>query len=90
MEESLLRSPVVCPECGKESLTEFPIASIAEALATGSSIRLYVQCHDKAWHANSLEREQLREYLEAANLGRLGPERKSAVPLTTGLYPPAG
>jgi hypothetical protein len=27
MEDSLLRIPVVCPDCGREVLTEFPAAS---------------------------------------------------------------
>ena len=52
-------------EAEKELLTEFPTASIAEALVTGGSIRLYARCHNKVWQASCLEREQLREYLEA-------------------------
>jgi hypothetical protein len=70
MEYSLLRIPVVCPECGKELLTELPAASIAEALASGSSIHLYAQCHDKAWNADGREREQVRDYWEAAQMSR--------------------
>jgi hypothetical protein len=57
-------------EAEKELLTEFPTASIAEALVTGGSIRLYARCHNKVWQASCLEREQLREYLEAANMLR--------------------
>ena len=49
---------------------EVPTASIAEALATDASIRLYAPCHDKVWQASCLEREQLAEYLEVANLSR--------------------
>jgi hypothetical protein len=66
MKNTLLRVPVVCPECGRELLNEFPIASIAEALSAGGSIRLHVNCHDKAWQASVLEREQVGEYLDAA------------------------
>jgi hypothetical protein len=65
-----LRIPVVCPECGKELLTEFPTAAIAEALASGDSIRLHAPCHGTMWHASPLEREQFRQYLDAANLPR--------------------
>jgi len=84
MEDTLLRLPVVCPECGKESLAEFPSASIAEALATGGSIRLYAECHDKAWQATLLEREQMLEYLQAANLWRSTRELTSTGPLSVG------
>jgi hypothetical protein len=65
-----LRIPVACPVCGKELLTEFPAAAIAEALASGDSIRLQAPCHGKTWHASPLEREQFRQYLDAANLPR--------------------
>jgi hypothetical protein len=68
MENALLRIPVVCPKCGRELLNEFPIASVAEALAAGGSIRLHAKCHGKAWQASALEREQVREYLDAMEL----------------------
>jgi hypothetical protein len=68
MEDSLLRIPVVCPECGKESLTEFPAACVAEALISGDTIRLHASCHGRVWQASNLEREQLREYLEAVRV----------------------
>jgi hypothetical protein len=70
MEDTLLRIPVVCPECAKERLTAFSTGDIAQALATGVSICLHAQCHDKNWHASAIEREQLRQYLEASNLSR--------------------
>ena len=70
MEYTLLRIPVVCPECGAELLAELPAASIAQALGSGSSIRLYARCHDKAWHAGGLEREQVRDCWEAAEMSR--------------------
>lgn len=64
MQKTLVRVPVVCPECGQEWLTEFSAAGLAEALDTGASIRLYARCHDRAWSATETEREQLRAYLE--------------------------
>ena len=63
----LIRVPVVCPECARESLTELPIATLAEALDTGVSIRLYARCHDRVWQATETEREQLRAYLGVMN-----------------------
>ena len=64
----LVRVPVTCPECKTESLTELPAALIAQALASGDSIRLYARCHSKIWQASGIEREQLRAYLQAASL----------------------
>ena len=68
MEEALLRVPVVCPECCKELLSEYAAASLIEALTNGDSIRLYASCHRRVWPASVIEREQLRQYLEAAKL----------------------
>ena len=90
MEDTLLRIPVVCPECAKELLMDFPTASIAEALGTGGPICLYAHCHDKAWQASRLEREQLQAYFEAANLSRSLREPKSLGALSLDPYPPAG
>jgi hypothetical protein len=77
MDNTLLRIPIVCPDCARELLTSLPAASVAEALASGDSIRLFSQCHDQVWQASSLEREQLREYLEAVNLSRTTREPNS-------------
>jgi hypothetical protein len=71
MEDSLLRIPVVCPECGEELLTEFPAAVVAEALNRGDTIRLHASCDRRVWQASNLEREQLREYLEAVGCSLL-------------------
>jgi hypothetical protein len=68
MEKALLRVPVVCPECGKELLSEYAAASLIESLTNGDSIRLYASCHRRVWPASVIEREQLRQYLEAAKL----------------------
>ena len=68
MREAMLYAPIACPECANELLTEFGAASIAQALATGKTIRLFASCHYKAWTASSVEREQLRAYLDVAIL----------------------
>jgi hypothetical protein len=64
MEETVVRVPAVCPECGHEWLREFSAGRLAEALGTGGSILLYAHCHERIWAAGETEREQLREYLE--------------------------
>ena len=60
-----VRFPVTCPICARALLTELSVALIAEALITGSSIRLHASCHDVYWDATELEVEQIREYLSA-------------------------
>jgi hypothetical protein len=68
VQQPSMKFPVTCPECAAELLTEFPVAFIANALATGKGIRLYASCHDTFWTATFLERQQLREYLGVARI----------------------
>ena len=68
IKESVLRFPVTCPLCARELLCELPIASVARALALGSTIRLYASCHDVWWDATAVEAVQVREYFSAARL----------------------
>ena len=70
MLEALLRVPVACPKCTQEQLLELAADTVAEALANGAAILLFVNCHRAAWKASLVEREQLKEYLEAAMLSR--------------------
>jgi hypothetical protein len=64
MQEPTLRFAVTCPDCGVVSLSELPIAVIANALLTGKSIRLHASCHEEVyWTATYIEREQLRKTL---------------------------
>jgi hypothetical protein len=64
MQEPTLRFVVTCPDCGLESLSELPIAIVANALLTGKSIRLHASCHDQVyWTATYIERELLRKTL---------------------------
>jgi hypothetical protein len=65
MREPLIRLPVVCPQCGAELLTEFPVALLAESLIEKDGVRLHASCHQVSWTANETEREQIREYLAA-------------------------
>ena len=63
MPEPMLKFSVTCPNCALESVSEMPIALIANALLTGKAIRLRAQCHDEYWTATIGEREQIRSAL---------------------------
>jgi NH3-dependent NAD+ synthetase len=63
MIEPTVRFPVVCPKCGREKLTEFPINEVVYALKGGSDITLVATCHDVIWTATEQELEQIHEYL---------------------------
>ncbi|HEY2529977.1 MAG TPA: hypothetical protein VGJ20_18905 [Xanthobacteraceae bacterium] len=63
MREPTLKFPVTCPACALESLSEVPIAVLANALLTGKGIRLHSNCHDHYWTATCVEREELRNAL---------------------------
>jgi hypothetical protein len=63
MPEPMLKFSVTCPDCALESVSEIPIAVIANSLLTGKSLRLYSNCHDRYWTATFVEREKLRKRL---------------------------
>lgn len=63
MSEPTLNFSVTCPECALESLSEIPIARIANALLIGIAIRLHSTCHDHYWTATFAERDRLRQSL---------------------------
>jgi hypothetical protein len=69
MIEPTIRFPVVCPKCGREKLTEFPINEVVYALNGGSEISLVATCHDVIWTATERELEQIHEYLLALKGG---------------------
>jgi hypothetical protein len=69
MIEPIIRFPVVCPKCGREKLTEFPINEVVYALNGGSDISLVATCHDVIWTATERELEQIHEYLLALKGG---------------------
>jgi hypothetical protein len=68
MQEPTLQFPVTCPDCALESLSEIPIALIANALLTGKSVRLHASCHGQYWTATFIERQQLRKSLGAMTI----------------------
>jgi hypothetical protein len=68
MSGRIVKFPVVCPECGTESLQYLPLAEIASDLVSGRQIQLSAGCHARHWIANPVEVEQLREYLMCTTL----------------------
>lgn len=67
MPEPTLKFSVTCPDCALESVSEIPIAVIANGLLTGKDLRLHSNCHDRYWTATFTEREQLRRALAEFN-----------------------
>ena len=65
MSEPTLTFSVTCPDCALQSVSEIPIAVVANKLLTGTSLRLHSKCHDRYWTATFTEREQLRRSLAA-------------------------
>ena len=68
MSEPEIMMPVTCPECRKETLCTLVVAVATDALMVGGSILLRSSCHNQEWDADSLEREQLREYLRSTSI----------------------
>jgi hypothetical protein len=61
--QSVVRFPVVCPGCGRETLISASAQTIADALSAGSPIALQAPCCSlPAWLASNLEMEQISEY----------------------------
>lgn len=69
MNVSVVRFPVTCPACRKESLARLSVDTILQSLATGRPLKLYAKCdhHAVAWVANEIERNQIREYTDAVH-----------------------
>jgi hypothetical protein len=63
MSELMIRFPVVCPKCGNEHLTEFPVRIVADALLRDAGISLVAVCHGTTWKASDSELDQIRQYL---------------------------
>jgi hypothetical protein len=61
--EPIVRFPVQCPICARETLAQFPISTIASALIRGDRIPLSATCHPVQWNASPAETEQIREYM---------------------------
>jgi hypothetical protein len=61
--EPEIELPVSCPCCGQQSLSEFRLGVVAEALQT-HQMRLYANCHLAGWDASDAELEEIREHLD--------------------------
>jgi hypothetical protein len=68
MPEPTLKFSLTCPDCALESISELPIALIANALLIGKGLRLYSPCHGRYWTATFAEREQIRKSLAALKM----------------------
>jgi hypothetical protein len=77
MREPTLKFAITCPDCALESVSEIPIAAIADSLLTGKSLRLYSSCHDRYWTATFTEREQLRKALAVLNIDTQANQKRS-------------
>ena len=62
--EPLLRFPVVCPSCMRETLFHVPLKSITESLVTRNDISLSTPCCGGVdWVASEIEAEQIRQHI---------------------------
>jgi hypothetical protein len=70
MSASVVRVPVTCPACSRESLARLSVDTVLQSLATDRPLKLYAKCdrHAIAWVANEIERNQIREYTDAVHL----------------------
>ncbi|HEY2684781.1 MAG TPA: hypothetical protein VGI93_14785 [Steroidobacteraceae bacterium] len=64
MQESEIELPVICPHCGKHSVSEFRTEVIADALHT-RELRLYAACHLAGWDASESELQEITAHLAA-------------------------
>ena len=66
MNEPTIQFPVTCPKCGAEAIADYPVADVADALLSRSTVlQLYAPCHDCHWPASQAEMQQIREYMAA-------------------------
>jgi hypothetical protein len=63
----LVRFPIICPECGTESLLARPLADLARALVSGEDVVLQAPCRHPEWPASSVELDQVQQYLRVAS-----------------------
>lgn len=75
MKDPEVLMPIKCPECGEACLEGFSVAVVADALISGTRLRMRSRCHSKEWDASLVEMEQMRQYLCA---GCIGPRNTGA------------
>jgi hypothetical protein len=75
MKDAEVFVPIKCPECGEEWLEGFSVAAVADALLSGTRLRMMGRCHAQERDASLVEMEQIRQYLVA---GCIGPRNANA------------
>jgi len=80
MIEPTIRVPVVCPKCGREKLTEFPVDEVAYALCLSSPSRLGL-CHLRPYFAGrSIRLDNIQGHLtstaQCAWMGKIGDSKE--------------
>jgi hypothetical protein len=71
--EPMVRFPIVCPRCMRETLFHIALKSIAKALSTRNDISLSTACCGGVdWVASGIETEQIRQYI--STLGVIAPQ----------------
>jgi hypothetical protein len=74
--EPLVRFPVVCPRCMRETLFHIPLKPINEALVTRNDIYLSTACCGGVdWVASGIETEQIKQYVSL--VGAIAPQKLS-------------
>jgi hypothetical protein len=63
MDKTTVFLPIKCPQCGTESLTEFPTIVVATALTQWNQLQIHANCHPKPWDASAAELQAIRNHL---------------------------
>jgi hypothetical protein len=63
LEQTPTAVPVTCPQCGTQSLSEFPALVIIVGLTRWKNMVLSAPCHAGAWNASLAELDAIRVHL---------------------------
>jgi hypothetical protein len=66
MNQPSILLPVVCPECGLASQSEFPIQVVMIGLTKWHQMAFYADCHSRPWSASASELRDTRAFLGEA------------------------
>ena len=63
MQDATVLLPITCPQCGLESLVEFPVIVVVAALTRWNQMALHAGCHDGSWNASPAELARIRSHV---------------------------